>query len=363
MKNLQAGLYDPYLDVLGGGEKHILQILKVLEEKGYQLYIFWDKNLTSDIEKRFNLRFKSVHFLKNIFKGGFNTFEKMRFLKKFNIFIYVTDGSYFLSTAKKNFVFAMVPDCKLYNLNLFNKIKLNNYRFISNSHFTKYWLQRFGLKSDFIYPGINKDLIDLDISKLQKEKIILSVGRFFPQLHSKNQAKMINLFNKIIRNNVLFKDFRLFLVGGLKDEDNNYINYLKSIASDNPRIVFKPNITYKELSDIYKKSFLYWHFTGYGIKQEENPALVEHLGIAPLEAMAAGCLTFCYQAGGIEEIIIDGKNGYLFKDTNELIEKMLAVLENANLIKKIQISAKKTIEDKFSSSALMKRVEMVILNT
>ncbi len=40
MKRKKAALYDPFLDVMGGGEKHILSILKVLEEKGFEIHIF-----------------------------------------------------------------------------------------------------------------------------------------------------------------------------------------------------------------------------------------------------------------------------------------------------------------------------------
>ena len=47
MKNKikRVALYNPYLDTLGGGEKHILSILDVFAEQGYEINIFWDKNL------------------------------------------------------------------------------------------------------------------------------------------------------------------------------------------------------------------------------------------------------------------------------------------------------------------------------
>ena len=50
MKNKikRVALYDPYLDTLGGGEKHILSILEVFAEQGYEVNIFWDKNLTKE---------------------------------------------------------------------------------------------------------------------------------------------------------------------------------------------------------------------------------------------------------------------------------------------------------------------------
>ena len=74
----KAALYDPYLDTLGGGEKHILSIVKVLEDEGYEINIFWDKNLQNQIENRFRIQFvNKFKFLPNIFnkKKHFKDFK------------------------------------------------------------------------------------------------------------------------------------------------------------------------------------------------------------------------------------------------------------------------------------------------
>lgn len=64
----RAALYDPYLDTLGGGEKHILSILKALQDEDYEVSIFWNKNLQNQIENRFRLQFSSrLKFLPNVF--------------------------------------------------------------------------------------------------------------------------------------------------------------------------------------------------------------------------------------------------------------------------------------------------------
>ena len=57
MKRKKAALYNPDLDILGGGEKHILSILRVLEDEGYEINIFWDKDLTNEIKTNFKLEF------------------------------------------------------------------------------------------------------------------------------------------------------------------------------------------------------------------------------------------------------------------------------------------------------------------
>ena len=68
----KVGLYDPFLDVMGGGERHILSILQVLESEGYDASIFWDTDLTKHIENTLNLPFQSLTFVKNVFKKVVN---------------------------------------------------------------------------------------------------------------------------------------------------------------------------------------------------------------------------------------------------------------------------------------------------
>lgn len=364
MKNNKpaAALYDPYLDVLGGGEKHILSILQVLEEEGYDLHIFWDTNLTQEIQNRFSLHsFKSLKFIPNIFKENVSNLRKLAILKNFDIFFYVTDGSYFFSTAKKNFIFCMVPDKKLYNPHILNRIKTFNYNYTTNSHFTKGWLSKWGIRAKVIYPYISSDLIINKEENGKKDKVILSVGRFFGHLHTKNHEVLIQMFKELKQKNKLFKEFKLILAGGLKEEDRYYYERLKAIVSTDSDIVLKPNIAYKELIYLYKKSLFYIHLTGYGIDEKKHPEAVEHLGMAPLEAMATGCLTLGFNAGGLKELIQDGCNGFLFNNEEELVEEMAKVLINEKEQRKIKKNAQKFVNENFSYSDFKERVKKIIL--
>lgn len=362
MKKKLVALYDPYLDVLGGGEKHILSILKVLEDEDYDINIFWDSNLQDDFKVQLDLSFKYlVTFHPVIFKNKSSFLKKLLLLKKFDYFFYVTDGSYFISSAKNNFVFCMVPKRQLYNMNLLNKIKTSNWRFITNSYFTNNWLAKWGIDSTVIYPYLDNDFIEFKIEELKKEKIILTVGRFFTHLHTKKHDLIIKLFKKIKSEHSQMADFKLILAGGLKKEDQEYFNNLKKIVNNDPSISLETNISYSELLSLYKKSLLYWHFTGFGIDENKNPQLLEHLGITPLEAMASGCLTFVYNAGGPKELITDGENGFLFQNEDELFKKTLAILKNQAFQKKIQKNAKKYVVENFSYKVFKQKVKEVIL--
>lgn len=360
MKKRNVALYDPYLDVMGGGEKHILSILQALQDETTEINVFWNKDLSKPIKDILNMRFKpEIKFQPDIFKSSF--FKKTATLSGYDMFFYVTDGSYFFSPAKKNFIFCMVPNKKLYANSIINKLKILNVKFISNSKFTQNCLSKWGIKSEVIYPYIDQGYLDFEINNTKKEKIILSVGRFFKHLHAKKHDIIINAFKEMKKKNESLKDFKLILAGGLKQEDQEYLNNLKELIGNDTSISLKTNIPHKELAELYKKSMIYWHFAGYGIDEMVNPELVEHLGITPLEAMATGCIAFCYEAGGPKEIIKDGINGFLFNNLNELENKTLAIIKNEDFRKKVQNSAKKFVKDNFNYSVFKERVNEVIM--
>ncbi len=349
-KDLKIGLYNPYLDVLGGGEKHILSIIEVLAQQAKEIIIFWNKDLSKEIKNRFSLYF--------INKTKWLPWRSSQLLFDLDYFFYVTDGSYFFSLAKKNFVFCMVPDKKLYQLNLINRIKLWNYKFISNSFYTTKWLKKWGINPITIPPYIDSKFFKN--ATFKKEKIILSVGRFFPHLHSKNQEKIIETFKLLKLKNPLFKDYKLILVGGLKEEDKNYFNQLKLIAKNDPYIIFKPNVSFDQLYKIYQTATYFWHFTGFGIDEKKHPEQVEHFGIAPLEAAASGCLTFCYNSGGPKEIFSDNKTGYLFKNKEELFKKMTEAETHPDIKEKIIKQAKLMVKRNYSYEIFIKRVKTIL---
>ena len=255
----------------------------------------------------------------------------------------------------------MVPNINLYQRSLFNKLKTANFRFISNSYYTQSWLKKWGIESEVIYPYLNHDFIDIDLKDLIKENIILSVGRFYNQLHSKKQSILIDLFNKLKQVNHKFKNFRLIIAGGLKQEDKAYFYKLKSTIESNSGVILKTNVTYTELLNLYRKSLIYVHMTGFGVDENKNPEQVEHLGIAPLEAMASGCLTFCYNAGGLKEIVSNGSTGFLFNSQEELMAKLSSILSNTTLQTQIKRRAKQFVLDNFSYKVFKKRVKEIIL--
>lgn len=323
MRRKTVGLYTPYLDVMGGGEKHVLSILKAFDDAGYNVVIFWDIDVSTEIKEKLKLIFHNLRFDTDLKK--MSLMEKARKLSPLDWLLYVTDGSYFFSPAKNTAVFCMVPEKKLYSMSPLNALKTANALFIANSHFTAEWLHRWGISSQVVYPYVSDELFIRE-PRIRKPTV-LSVGRFFQHLHAKRQQDLIRTF---LRFRLRHSEYSLVLAGGVKQEDMPYVEDLKK-EFPQPFIHFKTNILFSELRELYKESMMYWHFTGFGTNPSTHPEQVEHLGMTPLEAMASRTIPFCFNAGGPRELIENGKNGFLFNSPEELLQQTSYFLNTPTL--------------------------------
>lgn len=319
-KPRRALLFDPYLDVVGGGEKHILSILKVFEEEGILIDILWnDEKIKKSFTEILNIKFINAKIKKNFLKEG-SVVARILETGKYDFLFYVTNGSYFFSLAKKNYIFSMYPKKSLYENNFLNRLKWSNFSFLANSRFTQEYVSNWTERpARFLYPFIEEGNGDIVSQLKKKDKIILSVGRFFSHLHSKKHDKLIEAFQSLKKVNSDFSDFKLVIAGGLLKEDKAYFDQLLSLAKADKNIIFLKNIEFNELNKLYEKAMFYWHATGFGINEQIYPERVEHLGISPLEAMSHGAITCCYRAGEMKRLITSGENGYVYKTLDELV--------------------------------------------
>ena len=135
---MKAAIYSPYLDTLGGGEKYILTIAEVLSKNGFNVNVLLDKHLAGmgggflreTISKRFNLDLKDVDFILGPVGKGSDIFSRSSFLKNYNILFYLTDGSIFYPTAKRNILHIQSPLAGQPSKNFWGKIKLNGWDLI-----------------------------------------------------------------------------------------------------------------------------------------------------------------------------------------------------------------------------------------
>lgn len=388
MKNrkLKAGIYDPYLDTLGGGERYCLSVAEILINNGYQVDLFWsgDKSLIEKAENRFSLDLKKINIVPDIFESTpssisliedksilfdlihrsrsqlkirdkiIKIIKKLYTTQKYDLIFYLSDGSNPFLFAKQNILHVQVPFTQEQTKqnNLLNNTKAITYNHIvCNSQFTAKFTQKFfNKKVEVLYPPV--DVNKFEISE-KKENIILNVGRFDNILNSKKQDVLISVFKKLSRNKQL-KNWKLIFAGGSlqSSEQNSYLNLLKHEAKDYP-IEFCVNPNFETLKLLYAKSKIYWHAAGYGVKQNLHPENTEHFGMTIVESMASGCVPVVISKGGIPEIINNGVDGFTWLTKKGLYNKTKKLILNNKLFETAQLksilSAKKFSKENFEN--------------
>src|SRR5258708_7859252 len=109
MNLMRIGIFDPYLDDLGGGEKYMMTIAESLSKK-HDVDVFWDQR--KDLEKlltRFPLDLEKVSIVENIFSPKVSVINKLNKSRNYDRIIILSDGSLPLLFAKKTLIHFQQP--------------------------------------------------------------------------------------------------------------------------------------------------------------------------------------------------------------------------------------------------------------
>jgi len=329
----------PNMDIYGGGERVCHHILKTLVAHGQQVEL-----LTFD----FNLsRYKEfmgealpekivIHNLGNrteveakpplsVYKRRRNI---IRLLKKYkeNATYNYTFSTQTISAfetelfdkAKKNIAYVHFPEIhydyehskrgKRVYLWLYKRLiekdigKLN--LLFCNSNYTKtvtetYWY-KLGIKKPIVvYPPVEERFWSLKPLE-DRPKRVLYVGRFVSQKrHDLMKRLAIELPNfEFVSAGLLRDSEKLWFADFIKDSPSNY--------------VAKPNLPEEELVHLFHNSRIYCHLM-------EG----EHFGIAPMEALASGCITIVHNSGGSGEFVSPEFRWDTFQDLKSRISSLL----------------------------------------
>lgn len=236
-------------------------------------------------------------------------------------------------------------------LKTYNKI-------ITISEYSKKWIKKlWGSESAILFPPV-----DIDSFKVgKKEKIILSVGRFFPEHHNKKQLELAQTFKQILEQySDEMRGYTLYLVGGVGGRAD-HLEYVEKIraASKNYPIEIITNIGWGELVELFARSYIFWHASGMGEDEKVHPERFEHFGITTVEAMAAGCIPVVINKGGQKEIINNGYDGFFFKDWQELKDITIKIIRGEVDVEKVRKNAISNCR-KFSNSNFKKDLISII---
>lgn len=323
---MRAAIFNPYLDTLGGGERYAMAFSKVLAKKGYKVDVQWkNKTIKKKLEDRFGIRLDDIDFVKDIKRGD-----------GYDVCFWVSDGSIPLFRARKNFLHFQVPFHDVNGQTLLNRMKLFRVeKIICNSYFTKGFIDKeYGVDSIVVYPPVAVDKL---IPK-RKKNLIISVGRFSQLAQSKRQDILVRAFKKFYSSG--FDDWKMVLAGGVEVGVDDYVAKLGRLSSGYPiQILESPS--FSQIRQLYGSAKIFWSAAGFGVDEDKEPEKVEHFGITVVEAMAAGAVPIVYSAGGHKEIVADGENGHLWRETRALLSKTKKLINDSRTLRKQSSKGKK----------------------
>ena len=353
---MKIGIYDPYLDDMGGGEKYMLTVAACLSND-HDVTLFWDnpEDLTR-VNQRFTVDISKINLASNIFSPEVSSIKRILESRAYDVLIVLSDGSIPFVLSKKLFIHVQqpIPGAKT---NIKTKFKLGRVnKIFCNSYFSKSFVDKqLGTDSQVIYPPV-----ELHPKKTKKENIILHVGRFrvrnIGTSDYKKQNVMIEVFKKMVKDGL--KNWKFVLAVSVNQGDESSFEELKKKA---PRssIEFFVNKTNDELWDFYSKAKIYWHASGFGENLEEHPEFAEHFGISTVEAMGGGAVPVVINAGGQKEIVEDNVSGFLWNTLSELEEKTMLLVGEDKILETMSKEAVKRAKD-FAGNRFCEEIKRMV---
>ena len=213
----------------------------------------------------------------------------------------------------------------------FSKYILKNVDgWIANSNLILTNLKNHNIKNDVIhkiYNGIN--IKNVKVNKFRKHKTFIVVGRLVTKKYC---DQIINTFSKIPED----LNVKLIFLG-----DGNKRTSLEKLTHElkqSHRVIFRGAV-----SDVNNQLIN----ADFYLSNSDSEGMSNSL----LESMALGVPAIVSNVSGVDEIVIDNQNGFIFepKNENELYEKLIkAITCSEDDYIKMSHSASKHILDKFS---------------
>lgn len=355
-------LYSPYFpDHFGGGEKYFLDAALVWSQAGHQVSIALDNRqrdygqIKKNYQQFLGCSLGKIEFIPSPLKDG-SVLTKLCWSKQFDVLYYLTDGSAFLSAAKKNLMHIQTP-LLLPAKKSWEKFKFSRFHLINaNSSFTKTIVERsWGIKVDLVcHPGVS---LSSSSKPLGKKPLILHVGRFFRHQHSKRQDVLIDIFQQLNKlHPSLSRAWELVMIGKVEDEE--YFRKLQQQAGSS-KIKFITNAKRTLLEKYYCQAAIYWHATGFGVDASKHPEKMEHFGISSVEAMLAGAVPVVLAKAGQKEILGKELATLGWQTKEECLQLTAKLMKNSSWRRELSLKAQERASHFSPAEFAKKHLQMI----
>lgn len=306
------GIYNSYWNTYGGGESHALSFVSELQEYG-------PVNLIS--ESDFDIDALSKYFSIDLSHCRKLILPKIRkeFTERFFLFVNSTFYSDLPSRATHSWYIVSFPHRHA------SKEMIRSYYFLFNSSYTERWARIYwgdSIRGKIIHPVrmLKTRIKNTSFSQCDKKKIILSVGRFTPFGHSKNQLEIAKAFCSLVKESSDDDQWKLIIAGSLDRSNSDHVAYYNEVKNclNGLNADLFPNAERHLLDRLYLEASIYVHATGMGRDKNKEPQKMEHFGIVVVEAIQSGCIPIVYHVGGPAELVRSLGIGYVFSSGGSL---------------------------------------------
>lgn len=224
---------------------------------------------------------------------------------------------------------------------------------ICQSEFVRHWVGEYWSRdASVVNPPIDVPAEEPDWSA--KERVILSVGRFFAGGHSKRHDVMVEAFRDLC--DAGLDGWELHLAGSVHRQpaDLEYFDRVSRRARGYP-VSIHTDVTYDEVQSLYRRASIYWHAAGWSADRAVAPITLEHFGMTTAEAMGHGAVPVVIARGGQTEVVAEGKDGFHWDGLPQLRARTMQLAADAELRERMGREARRA-SFRFSRAEFKRRM-------
>lgn len=206
---------------------------------------------------------------------------------------------------------------------------------IAPSNSIKEYLLNYGVKEKKVHmipSGVDVEAFSPNPSSMLRErlglgdeKIILSIARLHPL---KGMHYLIQAYGYVAKK---FPDTRLVILGK-GPQEKELRELAKGLNLEKNVIFLTEHVPHEKISQLYNSADIF-----------AFPSIVEPFGMVNLEAMACGVPTAASNTGGMKDMVLQGKTGFLFTpgDVKGIEIALIAMLSDESQRKEMGLESRK----------------------